>query len=79
MEIKELRRLACLVVDCYQHDGWYEVNNKFHSEPRANIQDHARQALAYFDCPEEWQSLVMLCVEGADYYGFEDTVFGDGR
>lgn len=76
MDRAKLTEYCKLVVDCFNHNGWYGENNRFFSETRANIRDHAVQVLDYFDCPKDWTDIVLLCTEAADYYGYEHAVFG---
>jgi hypothetical protein len=75
MKIQEFQHFAKLIAPCFIHDGWSDADG-FHVETREAVRGHCRQVLTYFDCPAEWQALVMLAVEGADYYGYYDEVFG---
>lgn len=94
MTPEAFKRYCDLVLPCFMHNGWHDYDPAndywggryhkegepyFHQETYDNVREHARQALAYFDCPEAWMPMVMLCTEGVSYYGYEAAILGEGN
>jgi hypothetical protein len=50
--------------------------------PRRNVRQRAHlrpTSLALLDCRPGWVPMVMLCTEGASYYGYEAAIFGEAH
>ena len=71
MEVRCFKKYVELVADCFYHDSDRGENGHYSRTPHDVLRARARAALTYFDCPEPWQDIVLLCSEGAHYYGYE--------